>query len=309
MNDLDLCWGNTNFLYPFWKNLPPMTHGLDRDLSYAVVLQELLAAIRLLHTKEDNVSNPAGYEIVIGCGATQVIQAAIHALQPGERMSVVYAQAPYFMRFPDMAHMAGAHFVKPIYNGTYYDVEINTLPNNPDGEWLQKKSGDGVTVIHDLCYDWPQYMRDGVVKMSEDIMVFSLSKATGHASTRLGWALIRDPEVATKMRKFIEYQTCGVSIEAQNKAYQVLLHHWCSQNNFMEWGRAVMSARWKILGDLGFQVRNGIFLWEKNPERFEKLGIKGIGGEAFGATNEWIRLNMGCSDEDFQEFVMRVRNG
>lgn len=309
MKTLDLCWGNTNFLYPFWKNISPMSLELDKDMSYGIILSELETAIRLLHKKEKNVVNPDGYEVVIGCGATQVIQAAIHALEPREGVPRVYAQAPYFMRFPDMAHMAGGHFVKITDAYIDYDVEINTLPNNPDGKWQSGQSGDGVTVIYDLCYNFPQYMRDGVVKMNEDIMTFSLSKATGHASTRLGWALIRDPEVATKMRKFIEYQTCGVSVEAQNKAYQVLMHHWSKQNDFMEYGRAVMSARWKILGSLGFQVRNGIFLWEKNPERFEKLGIVGINGEVFGATKEWIRLNMGCSDEDFQDFVMRVRNG
>ena len=280
-----------------------MTHALDKDLSYAIVLPELIQAIRMLHYKEQNVFGPhaTDHEIVIANGATQVIQAAISALGAKH----VYASPPYFMRFPDMANMAGANFVRNYENA---DVEIATCPNNPDGEWLQRL-GSKIPTIYDYCYNWQQYFRTGdAMKTDKDLMVFSLSKATGHASTRLGWALVKVPEVAAKMRKFIEYQTCGVSIEAQNKAYQVLIHHWVSDVNVMELGRAVMNYRWKILGDLGFQVRDGIFLWEKRAEYFAKAGVTGIGGEAFGSTNEWIRLNMGCTDDDFSEFVTRVRN-
>lgn len=72
------------------------------------------------------------------------------------------------------------------FKGDAY-IELVCSPNNPDGSIrkavLNSKNGK---TIHDLAYYWPQYTPiTGAV--DHDIMLFSVSKSTGHAGTRLGY--------------------------------------------------------------------------------------------------------------------------
>lgn len=105
-------------------------------------------------------------------------------------------------------------------NSTF--IEIVCSPNNPDGAIrhavLDSEAGKWV---HDLAYYWPQYtpMRGPA---DEDIMLFTVSKATGHAGTRIGWALVKDADVARKMVKFIEMNSIGVSKDSQIRAARIL---------------------------------------------------------------------------------------
>jgi L-tryptophan--pyruvate aminotransferase len=251
------------------------------------------------------------YQVVIGNGATQVIQAAIWALNSQR----VFARRPYFQRFPVMSRMAEAEWVRDddFAKNKFYPqtTEIVTSPNNPDGEiYLEPALEDNRRVIFDACYNWPQYMRNNQpIPMNKDLMVYSLAKATGHAGTRIGWALVADPHIAASMRDFIEYQSCGVSIEAQQKAYAVIHDHLLGFDSVMNYGWVKLTGRWDRVVHAGLTAErpNGMFLWIQEPSKdyFKKHEILGIDGERFGREG-WIRLNMGCSDEDFEEFMDRV---
>lgn len=68
-------------------------------------------------------------------------------------------------------------------------IEMVTSPNNPDGTCREAvvKRGDG-KLVHDLAYYWPHYTpitspADG------EIMLFTVSKCTGHAGSRIGWVI------------------------------------------------------------------------------------------------------------------------
>lgn len=66
-------------------------------------------------------------------------------------------------------------------------VELVTLPNNPDGSIrgpVAKRSGDG-HVVYDFAYYWPQYTAI-THQADHDIMLFTFSKCTGHAGSRVG---------------------------------------------------------------------------------------------------------------------------
>ena len=65
-------------------------------------------------------------------------------------------------------------------------IEFVTSPNNPDGQ-LNKVvlHGPNVKAIHDRVYYWP-YFTPITGPADEDIMVFSISKLTGHAGSRFG---------------------------------------------------------------------------------------------------------------------------
>lgn len=65
-------------------------------------------------------------------------------------------------------------------------IELVTSPNNPDGQ-LKKAvlRGQYVKTIHDLAYYWPHYTPI-LEPADEDLMIFTISKLTGHAGSRFG---------------------------------------------------------------------------------------------------------------------------
>ena len=63
------------------------------------------------------------------------------------------------------------------------------------------------------------------------------------------WAIVKDPDVAKRMVRFMEISTIGVSKEAQLRAITILemISTNSCPNNFFEFGRFVMTERWKKL--------------------------------------------------------------
>jgi len=65
-------------------------------------------------------------------------------------------------------------------------IELITSPNNPDGFMRQPvvNRSKGM-LVHDFAYYWPQYTPI-ISAADEDIMLFTVSKSTGHAGMRIG---------------------------------------------------------------------------------------------------------------------------
>lgn len=64
-------------------------------------------------------------------------------------------------------------------------IELVTSPNNPDGKVQQAIVNGSGPVVHDLAYYWPHYTPI-TEPADHDLMLFTLSKSTGHAGTRIG---------------------------------------------------------------------------------------------------------------------------
>lgn len=62
-------------------------------------------------------------------------------------------------------------------------IEYVTSPNDPDG-LLQQSVLGASAVIHDHAYFWPHYSSIPA-PADEDIMLFTISKISGHAGIRL----------------------------------------------------------------------------------------------------------------------------
>lgn len=62
-----------------------------------------------------------------------------------------------------------------------------TSPNNPDGVCRKPVvKREGGMVVYDLAYYWPHYTP--IISPADyDVMLFTLSKATGHAGSRVGY--------------------------------------------------------------------------------------------------------------------------
>lgn len=65
-------------------------------------------------------------------------------------------------------------------------IEFITSPNNPDGQ-LKKAvlQGSSVKTIHDHAYYWPHFTAIPA-PADEDLVIFTISKLTGHAGSRFG---------------------------------------------------------------------------------------------------------------------------
>uniref|UniRef100_A0ACD5TKL9 Uncharacterized protein n=1 Tax=Avena sativa TaxID=4498 RepID=A0ACD5TKL9_AVESA len=197
----NLCW----FLEP----------GLERE-------------VRRLHRLVGNAA-AEGYHVLVGTGSMQLVQAALYALAPpggaAAPISIV-SPAPFYSSYPAVTDFLKSGLYRwagdaNAFEGDEY-IELVCSPSNPDGgireAVLKSKSGKA---IHDLAYYWPQYTPITHM-LAHDIMLFTVSKCTGHAGTRIGWALVKDREVAQKMNKYLELNTIGVSKDSQLRAAKIL---------------------------------------------------------------------------------------
>lgn len=300
MEILNLSWGHPAYLSTYWDKHKLSSIGDNLSTSYIIGgLPNLEASIRELHKQERNAQVDDKH-IVIGNGASQLLVAILAV-----KGRPVTAVAPYFMRFRNFAEAANVPW-KICPGG----IELITTPNNPTGR--VRLTGSPLTPVYDLCYNWPQYTHN-VLHYNEDVMVFSLAKATGHASTRIGWAIFSSKALAKKVSDYIEHTTCGVSIEAQTKATIILQSQLNNPNSCFAEGRNILMQRHQILDKMKLPFKKlstqGMFLWGQMPDPetyFEDKLIVYTDGELMGHNCDHFRLNLGCSESDFKEFLFRI---
>ena len=65
-------------------------------------------------------------------------------------------------------------------------IEFVTSPNNPDGKLTKEVlEGPNVKSIYDRAYYWPHFTAIPS-PADDDLMIFTISKLTGHAGSRFG---------------------------------------------------------------------------------------------------------------------------
>ncbi|XP_044962626.1 tryptophan aminotransferase-related protein 1-like [Hordeum vulgare subsp. vulgare] len=233
----NLCW----FLEP----------GLERE-------------VRRLHRLIGNAA-VEGYHVLVGTGSMQLFQSALYALAPpiADSPISVVSHTPFYSSYPSVTDFLDSRLYRWAGDANTFDgdnyIEVVCSPNNPDGAIretiLKSKTGKA---IHDLAYYWPQYTP--ITQMlAHDIMLFTVSKCTGHAGTRIGWALVKDKQVAQKMNKFMELNTIGVSKDAQLRAakilgavadgyeFQLTIPSGGDVNLLFHYARRQMAHRWRAL--------------------------------------------------------------
>ncbi|XP_077244244.1 tryptophan aminotransferase-related protein 2-like [Tasmannia lanceolata] len=309
---------------------------------------ELAKEIRKLHQLVGNAEINDRH-IIVGNGSSQLFQAALYALSPpdaSEPISVVSA-VPYYSSYPPVTDYLRSELYR--WAGDAYTfkkdapyIELVTSPNNPDGftrEAVVNRSRG--KMVHDLAYYWPQYTPI-TSAVDHDLMLFTVSKCTGHAGTRIGWALVKDREVAIKMTKFIELNTIGVSKDSQLRAAKILNtvcegYEGGNTNGvmrFFEYGRRLMTERWERLReavrkstlfslpefqfefcnfDREIRSAHPAFAWLKCEGDIEDLEmflrshkVLTRSGKHFGADPRYVRASMIDRDETFDLFVQRL---
>ncbi|KZV34746.1 hypothetical protein F511_00648 [Dorcoceras hygrometricum] len=320
---------------------------------------EFANSIIRLHKLVGNAVTENRY-IVVGTGSTQLFQAVLYAVSPPnatEPIEVVSA-APFYSvshGFLDQLRIIssdnglfevwtlqmGRDARKFKKNRPY--IELVTSPNNPDGFSRDAVvNQDGGILIHDLAYYWPQYTSISYTA-DHDIMLFTVSKSTGHAGTRLGWALVKDQEIAKKMTEFIVLSTIGVSKESQIRAAKILQVVSTNQEYrddfnegeaFFQHSHKLMARRWKQLrdtvnkskifslpefplGHCAFTNRSfasqPAFAWLKCGNEIDDCEsflrhhkILTRGGKHFGYEEKYVRISVLPRDEIFDQFIRRL---
>ncbi|OMO98671.1 EGF-like, alliinase [Corchorus olitorius] len=201
---LDANSGDPLFLEPFWKqhaaSSAVVVAGWHR-MSYkynnnVYISKELERLIRKLHAVVGNAVTDNSY-IIFGAGSTQLLTAAAYALSPENSSSpaAIVASVPYYTLYQQQGEYfnlakfkfeGGAHKWMNKSDSSTYTIEFVTAPNNPDGR-LNKPllEGPNVKTVYDRAYYWPHYTPI-TAQADEDLMVFTLSKLTGHAGSRFG---------------------------------------------------------------------------------------------------------------------------
>ncbi|CAA6673096.1 unnamed protein product [Spirodela intermedia] len=307
--------GDAAVVIPAWQGMSYLSSGAGVCWFMEPKLAEEIVR---LHKLVGN-ARTAGWHIVVGVGSTQLFQAALFALSPpdaGEPINVVSA-APYYSYYPVVVEYLRSGLYRwagdaRAFRGDAPYIEVVCTPNNPDG-FLNR------------AYTAITYEAD------HEIMLFTFSKLTGHAGTRIGWALVKDEDVARKMTKFIELNTIGVSKDSQLRAAKIMV-----EERFFSYSRCVMAARWRRLRQAvesasSFSLpefpsplcrfsgeKSGFirvtFAWLKceredaeDCESFLKsLGIRTRGGAHFGADRRYVRVSMLARDEMFDFLIKTI---
>ncbi|KAL4397409.1 hypothetical protein HN51_001914 [Arachis hypogaea] len=308
---------------------------------------ELAEEVVRLHNLVGNAVTQ-GRHIVVGTGSSQLFLAALYALSPthhSHQPITIVSALPYYSSYPSMTDYQKSGLYKWGGDAETYDdekdgpyIELVTSPNNPDGytrESVVKNKRQGL-FIHDLAYYWPQYTPISYPS-DHDLTLFTLSKATGHSGTRIGWALVKDSVVAKKMTKFIELNTIGVSKDSQLRAAKILeaVSDSCEEEeSFFKYSYEIMAHRWRKLraaveGNALFTLPNfspafcnffnhytqpqPAFLWLKCEGLIEDCAsflrqhkILSRSGERFGVSPKYVRISMLDTDENFMEFIERL---
>jgi aspartate/methionine/tyrosine aminotransferase len=262
--------------------------------------------------------------LVIGNGANHLLLTVMMAIKDFGVKSV-FSTPPYWPRFNNIAQMAGLSLhdqnMSPfMYENNNKIAFLYTTPNNPDGKTFNNDiaQASGLPfVIADLNYNWPLYT-DEVFKSDAPVSIFGLSKMTGHASTRFGWAVIKDKKLLERVRHYVELTTSGVSVDIVSKATDIVEHvvesGYRNSMHIFEYGRMKLNDRWDKIqnmisdDDFEFRSESGMFLYGRDKTGiFQKAKVLGVSGSAFGEGQEnYIRINMGCSDQDFTELLRRL---
>lgn len=346
--------GDPLFLEPYWikhaASSALLVSGWHR-MSYSFgdqtsMSKELEKHIRRVHSVAKNAITEGRY-ILFGVGSTQLLNAAVYALSPDNPSSParVVAATPYYpvyklqtnyYRSVNFKFQGDAHLWKNSSDTGVNLIEFVTSPNNPDCQ-LNKAVLQGPTVktIYDHAYYWPHFTAIPS-PADEDLMIFTLSKFTGHAGSRFGWAVVKDKEVYQRMLLYIQMSEIGISRETQLRALKLLKVALEGHGKeIFEFAFEVMKERWEKLGEVfsasrRFSIQqiapqyctffenvrgpSPAYAWVKCEREedydcyavLQAANINGREGSKFGVEKRYVRLSLLKGEDDFNILLDRL---
>jgi L-tryptophan--pyruvate aminotransferase len=348
---VDAAAGRAGVLAAFWRRhagprellIMPASERMDYELdspATAIGVPEqvpLEGALRALHALVGNAAVEE-HHLVLGVGSRQLVIAALYAAwrRAGQPLRV-QACAPFY---PFHGRLAGMAPGIATWDGVPFEgdgnprraegapdagpaFELISSPANPTGEWLHDGAPAGDCLL-DLAYHWPHLAPRGALPLAarrDALMTFSLSKLSGHAASRVGWAWVKDAEFARTMRHFIRHDTIGPSGEALARAEllvrALLRDSGALYRTLVEEVTHTTSVRWArllpVLKSAGLECRSRTDGWcyaflAVTPEqeaRLHRAGIRGYPGARMGAPGT-LRLNLLLEEAAFDALLSRL---
>lgn len=307
MKKLDLGYGNPGFLQDTWnshsffgkedfKDLMPYKYG-------KIPNSDLVKQILNLHKKQKNVKISDKTKVILTVGASQALVAALSYFKQKKGRDI-YIPSPYWSRFNDFNNL-----LELKKSDSKDSIRLITSPNNPDGKDQSFLNAD----IRDACYNWPTYTNK-IIEFSDPIVLFSLSKLSGHSSTRIGWIITESDEIADYLTNHINTFTAGISIESQIQAKNII--ETINNSNFFDLNSSTLNSRFLRLKEIvlskqipiKFLSNQGMFLYiECDPDLIKSLNIITANGHDFNdCFDNRFRLNIGVESSVFDEFLNRI---
>ncbi|KAL4313247.1 hypothetical protein GQ457_01G010690 [Hibiscus cannabinus] len=348
--------GDPLFLEPFWMQHSTssalVVSGWNR-MSYSYsdntyFSQQLESLIHKVHALVGNAITQNRY-MVFGAGSTQVLSAAAYALSlqntTSQSPTRVVASVPYYTLYKGQLEYfnsekfkfeGDAYTWKNRSDGSANVIEFVTAPNNPDGRLNEAiLDGPNVKAIYDRAYYWPHFTPIPA-PADEDLMVFTLSKLTGHAGSRFGWAVIKDETVFNRMVTHMQMNSLGVSKDAQFRAFKLLKAVLEEGTGIFDFAYRTMKTRWETLAatlstssrlslqninpqycSFYHEVRefSPAYAWLKCEREEDKdcyavlkaANIIGRQGNLFGSEDNYVRLSLIRSQDDFNILIERLQ--
>ncbi|XP_007019615.2 PREDICTED: tryptophan aminotransferase-related protein 4 [Theobroma cacao] len=346
--------GDPLFLEPFWlqhaASSALVVAGWHR-MSYSFdgstyISKELERLIRKVHALVGNAVTENRF-IIFGTGSTQVLSAAAYALSLENSSSPagVVASVPYYALYKEQAEyfssekfkfQGDANAWKNKSDTSTNMIEVVTSPNNPDGR-LNKVilQGPNVKTIYDRAYYWPHFTPI-TAPADEDLMVFTLSKLSGHAGSRFGWAVVKDENVYNRMTIHMQLSSMGVSRESQLRAFKLLKAALEGEGReLFDFAYQTMKTRWeRLTRTLSLSKRFSVqkinpqyctfynkfrefspaYAWLKCEREEDKdcyavlkeAKIIARQGNRFGSEDRYVRLSLVRSQDDFDILIQRL---
>ena len=351
-------------------NLKTSANFVSKRSDDEIEVSPLRIVVTAVHRHAKNFAPDATTEFILGCGARQLMNASLSALYthrccasnvPTKKL-LVYSPAPYYVAFERalqfQAHIGtwcscAPEFLKAS-SEEYFKVIMVSSPCNPTGK-LYVPSGDATeclqcaeAIIVDASYAWPHLSPDAMAHYASNdavtllpstytadhpvdvITLFSLSKLTSHAMTRIGWAWTGNPNLAAEMRRFIRFHTIGISLEAEHRALHIL--QWLSMLGFKEFDRmwkqvsARFFSRWTVLQEVLENPPRGVevipvpgwcylnFRIEDDAQRSRfverctssHIGLIPYTGEEMG-DKALVRFNIGVREREFGSLLAKLK--
>jgi aspartate/methionine/tyrosine aminotransferase len=322
---VDLRVGNTDLLkeilgyslaqLDFFQN--EMLSGMDYNKEGP--LERVKETIKEVHDRYHPGLLNTNSKIVVGSGASQLISCFFHLNKKSHALS------PYWFRIPVLAEL---HNSKIEYKENLKDIKstkLITYPNNPDGSLFISQDKDD---WYDSVYLWPWYFENKVsyeqavfdlVNTTKKVVMFSLSKMTGHCGTRFGWAIVNDEDTYREICNYMEYESGGLGFDTQMKASKIL------DNMTYDYGwirpleevGVVLANRKKQLKnickkrDWNYNCSAGMFAWisTNNDNIFYELqdmGVLTTAGSKCGGFGSQVRLNLAVDSKTWDNFLLTM---
>ena len=245
--------------------VPPADHLSYTGRSY----RRLKKAIRAMHSMVGNAKTDAKH-IVVASGSTMLLPAALYALSDdidgdlsryldinANASFAVWAKKPYYMLIrPPASYFRTSRFQwleqdsPPTSDIDHPVIEYVTSPNNPDGHLRKATSaGIGRKVIHDHAYYWPHFVAisQQASYTDSDVALFTMSKMSGHGSTRFGWAITSSAAIAAKMETYLQVNSLRLPLDTELKAITIFEHILHNKGDIFHTARQTMEARWEAV--------------------------------------------------------------